>query len=161
MHIVHLKVPFKHSLRMPRDRTEMCLVTFIDKKEGYQLGFLVRKAQLSNSQDHLFFALEECLINAYNTILKQEEILWYQKARSNQVQFGDKNIHFFHGTTLVKRRNQHIIALRRLNDNWCIDQEELRGMAIDFFQHLCSISELVSDPSIIMNFTKNSKLNEA
>jgi hypothetical protein len=38
---------------------------------------------------------EASLQKEYNDVLKQEEILWYQKSRENWVKLGDRNTEFF------------------------------------------------------------------
>lgn len=38
--------------------------------------------------------LEKELHKEYNDVLKQEELLWYQKSREKWVKFGDKNTKF-------------------------------------------------------------------
>jgi len=39
---------------------------------------------------------EASLQKEYNDVLRQEEILWYQKSRENWVKLGDRNTSFFH-----------------------------------------------------------------
>lgn len=56
--------------------------------------------------------LEARLILEYNTVLQQEEILWYQKSRSRWIKLGDRNTRYFHTTTIVKRRRNRISPIK-------------------------------------------------
>lgn len=47
-----------------------------------------------------------------NLILRQEEILWFQKSRNVWLRSGDGNTRFFHTSTLIKRRRKRIDALQ-------------------------------------------------
>lgn len=44
--------------------------------------------------------------------------------RSKWIQFGDKNTKLFHTTTIIRRRRNQIVALKREDDTWCNDQDE-------------------------------------
>ncbi|XVE96968.1 hypothetical protein REPUB_Repub02eG0269900 [Reevesia pubescens] len=93
----------------------------------------VQKA-LQLKPNPFLFALEKRLLVDYEQTLLQEEILWFQKSRSQWVQLGDKNTRFFHTTTIVRRRRNRIIALKRDDHSWCVNQAELKTMALNFFQ---------------------------
>ncbi|KAK5836132.1 hypothetical protein PVK06_011886 [Gossypium arboreum] len=46
------------------------------------------------------------------TILSQEELLWFQKSRSEWFSSGDWNTRFFHSQTLKPRKQNKIVTLR-------------------------------------------------
>lgn len=48
----------------------------------------------------------------YEEVLRQEEILWYQKSRAKWLMFGDKNSRFFHGVTAIRRKRNHFEMLK-------------------------------------------------
>lgn len=55
--------------------------------------------------------LERELQNEYDTVLAQEEMLWYQKSREKWVKFGNKNTKFFHTQTGIRRRHNKVMSL--------------------------------------------------
>lgn len=65
--------------------------------------------------------LEEKLRTELNETLHQEEVLWMQKSIINWLRLGEKNIRFFHTTTLVRRRRNHIGSLRDEHGQWRTD----------------------------------------
>lgn len=72
----------------------------------------------------------------FNDVLKQEEILWYQKSREKWVRLGDRNTHFFHTQTVVRRKRNKVQGLYLSNGNWCIEDNLLKAEAISFFKIL-------------------------
>ena len=61
-----------------------------------------QKALASNPNDFLVH-LEKQLTEKHNLIMLQEEELWAIKSRLNWTTFGDRNISFFHTSTVVRR----------------------------------------------------------
>lgn len=55
--------------------------------------------------------LKEELAREYNTILYQEELFWFQKARTEWLEKGNKNTSYFHSTIKIKRRHNKVEAL--------------------------------------------------
>ncbi|XP_028121413.1 uncharacterized protein LOC114318678 [Camellia sinensis] len=80
--------------------------------------------------------LESHLTVEYNQLLLQEEMLWYQKSRSNWLMFGDANTRFFHTSTLIRRKRNRIMALKNDDGTWCTNQIELQARAVQHFQQL-------------------------
>ncbi|KAJ8765041.1 hypothetical protein K2173_010517 [Erythroxylum novogranatense] len=74
--------------------------------------------------------LEVQLAEEYRTVLRQEELFWFQKSRIKWLQEGDRATAFFHATTLARR-----------NKNW-IDKLCLRtGEVLSYFQDLFCTTE--------------------
>lgn len=85
--------------------------------------------------------LEHQLEKDYNTILFQEELLWYQKSRDNWIKLGDHNTCFSHSQTVVQRNRNKIHGLNLPDGFWCTDDDILKVEAINYFKHLfCSSS---------------------
>lgn len=61
--------------------------------------------------------LEVVLQREYNDVLKQEEMLWYQKSREKWVRFGDRNTRFFHTWTIIRRARNKVQGLL-LDNEW-------------------------------------------
>ncbi|KAK4480848.1 hypothetical protein RD792_011700, partial [Penstemon davidsonii] len=81
--------------------------------------------------------LEDELIREYNLILKQEELLWFQKSRVKWLVEGDRNTKFYHMTTVCRRRNNKVVALK-IDGEWQTDdailRDHVRGYFLQLFQ---------------------------
>lgn len=104
--------------------------------------------------------LEKRLIQDYNDILIQEEIFWFQKARSKWLHYGDKNTKYFHASTIVKRRKNRIVALKDNQGRWVFDPVILKAMAVEFFTNLYKSEPLTLDPAASMCFPRRTGLLE-
>lgn len=51
-------------------------------------------------------------------VLKQEEIMWAQKARTNWLQIGDKNTKFFQIFVNIRRKRNEISRGKDANGKW-------------------------------------------
>ena len=89
---------------------------------------------LERCPNPFLFNLEQQLLNEYNQTLLQEELIQFQEARSNWIQFGDRNTKCFHTTTIIRRRRNRVVALRRDDKSWCFDTDELKQMVLGHFQ---------------------------
>lgn len=76
----------------------------------------------------------------YEKILDEEELLWKQKSRVDQIQFGDRNTKFFHNKALTRRSLNKISALK-IDDQWCYDNDVLQEEAVRFFSALQSLDD--------------------
>ena len=83
-------------------------------------------------------------MNDYNQTLLQKELLWFQKSRSNWVQFGDRNTKYFHTTTIIRRRKNRVEALRREDGSWSFDAEEIKQMMVHHFHNVYTSDRNVS-----------------
>lgn len=82
------------------------------------------------------FKLEFRLKRMWEEILTQEELLWFQKSRTEWLQAGDRNTRFFHLSMLIRRRQNRIDALQNQEGVWVSDQVELKNMVLSFYQGL-------------------------
>lgn len=64
--------------------------------------------------------LDEKLKKERSEVLLQEELLWLQKSRANWLRFGDKNMRFFHTSTMIQRRRNKVEALKNELGEWCM-----------------------------------------
>ncbi|KAF7841355.1 retrovirus-related pol polyprotein from transposon tnt 1-94 [Senna tora] len=79
----------------------------------------------------------------YDKILTQEELIWFQKARSNWLKFGDRNTRFFHTSTIARRQHNKILELTNEAGVNVFDEDDLTDLVQDFFTNLYT-----KDPSI-------------
>lgn len=56
--------------------------------------------------------LEKTLLKSLDTILEQEHEIWVLKSRVNWMIQGDRNTSFYHISTLVRRKRNHIKAIK-------------------------------------------------
>ena len=91
--------------------------------------------ELSRRHSRFLLQLEHRLINAYNTILYQEFLLWQMKSRILWLSYGDENTHFFHVQTRVRCAWQIIATLKTESDD-SIRGQELHDYVIGYFQRL-------------------------
>ncbi|KAH9673090.1 reverse transcriptase domain-containing protein [Citrus sinensis] len=75
--------------------------------------------------------LEMNLKRELESILSQEEILWYKKSRRDWIEFGDRNTKYFHRQTIKRRRQNQIVMLNDEHDNWIEDVDIIKLMLVD------------------------------
>jgi hypothetical protein len=69
-------------------------------------------------------------------LLREEEIKWYQRSKSNNLLQGDSNTKYFHLVANGKRRKSRIFQLE--NDDCIIKGEEpLESYIRDYYKDLC------------------------
>ena len=89
--------------------------------------------------DYIHLNMEEAnLQKMYQEVLKQEELLWYQKSIEKWVKFGDMNNKFFHTQTIIRRKRNKIQGLHLDDGTWCTNVMQRRDVAIDFYSKLFS-----------------------
>lgn len=99
-----------------------------------RLGGIHRAIQ--NKGNPFLFKFKEKLTREYNVVLLQEELFWFQKARANWLEHGNKNTSFFHTTTKIRRRFNKVEALQNKKGQWVYDQTTLKEMAFSFYETL-------------------------
>ncbi|KAH9751258.1 putative ribonuclease H protein [Citrus sinensis] len=80
--------------------------------------------------------LEVTLKRELESILSQEEILWFQKSRRDWIEFGDRNTKYFHRQTIQRRRQNQIVMLKDEHGNWIEDVDIIKAHAVTFFKDL-------------------------
>lgn len=115
---------------------------FINSKKNKLLNKIGgAQKRLENYYSAGLVKLEANLINEFESVLLQEEILWQQKSRNNWIHLGDKNASFFHNKTQM-RHNRNIIDMLQVDgNNWCYEQEILKTEVANFFNDLFTKEE--------------------
>ena len=80
--------------------------------------------------------LERRLRKELDLTLDQLDLLWYQKARVDQLRDGDRNTRFFHTSTIIRRRRNRISTLQDENEEWIEDPASLRDLVVNHFKRL-------------------------
>ncbi|XP_039054285.1 uncharacterized protein LOC120196582 [Hibiscus syriacus] len=99
--------------------------------------------EIEQKEKELPQLLETELKTELDTILRQEELLWAQRARYKWINHGDKNTKHFHSYTITKSKRKLITTLKIYSDTWCEDQDMLKNHVKDFCEKL-----FTSDPLI-------------
>lgn len=74
-------------------------------------------------------------------MLKEEEILWFQKSRERWITLGDRNTKFFHTSTLIRRNRNKIKCLMDEDGSWVADANRLKDMAVNYFLNLFHLED--------------------
>ncbi|GLU04417.1 hypothetical protein SLE2022_215670 [Rubroshorea leprosula] len=82
-------------------------------------------------------SLEKHLLQEYQQALFEEEVLWLQKSRVDWIASGDRNTSFYHMSTVTRRCNNKIGALK-VDGVWSNNPEVLKQHVRDFYTHLFS-----------------------
>ena len=127
-----LKTPHK---RLKELKTEL---------ENLRLGPVTDKS--ADRQRILLIEIEENL--------EKEEIYWVQRSRANWLKFGDRNINFFNNFATARKKRNHIRRLMNDNRTWLEDNESMRSLISDYFQHLFS-SEVGLPDDRVLNKVKH------
>ena len=92
--------------------------------------------KLSEQHNPFLHNLQKELWRELDSLLLQEEVFWFQKARKDWLQYGDRNTKFFHSSTLIRRKRNKIEALRKDDGEWTVEENELMGMATTYYKKL-------------------------
>ncbi|KAL4284332.1 hypothetical protein GQ457_16G009900 [Hibiscus cannabinus] len=132
--------PFQDNISEFQDKSRkwsLDVFGHIDKRKNQILTRLkgIEKA-LERRANPFLIELEVSLKRELDKILEQEDSLWFQRARTKWIQWGDRNTAYFHATTLSRRRRNHINMLHLPDGSWSNDHTILKEHAIDFFRTL-------------------------
>ncbi|PKI66159.1 hypothetical protein CRG98_013457 [Punica granatum] len=89
-------------------------------------------SETKEREDKLSTELEENLI--------RRDLIWRQKSRELWLKDGDRNSKFFHLSTVIRRRSNHIAAIKEDNGEWSQDRERIGNYFLKNFQDLFSTS---------------------
>ena len=76
-------------------------------------------------------------------------MMWLQRSRITWLKEGDRNTKFFHRKAQWRAKKNRINKLKKEDGNWCHDQQEMQGMAVDYFQHLFTENATINLQDII------------
>lgn len=78
-----------------------------------------------------------------NKLLEQEEDTWYQRARVNWLQSGDKNTKFFHSYASSRRRKNLIIGVQGRDGTWETKENAIKEVFLKHFTDLFSSQQVL------------------
>lgn len=94
------------------------------------------RKQLAMKVSRYYLDLERQLLEEWEEILHQEQLIWYQKSRSNFLLDGDRNTRYYHLATKIRRRSNNISALQVPSGEWVMELPEIKKLLLDFFGSL-------------------------
>ncbi|XP_061376477.1 uncharacterized protein LOC133318493, partial [Gastrolobium bilobum] len=95
----------------------------------------IQRAISEHNKDYL--EKVECKIKAeLEEVLDQEELLWYEKSRTQWINQGDRNTRYYHTKTIVRRKRGRIMELKDDNGSWIHEEEGLVKMIHNFYINL-------------------------
>ncbi|XP_058777141.1 uncharacterized protein LOC131651499 [Vicia villosa] len=85
--------------------------------------------------------LEKKLQEELKNILRQEELMWFQRSRTMWLVDDDRNTKYYHLKTVNRRRKNKIIMIKDDNGEWIDDSEKIKKHVNEKFQKLFSIGD--------------------
>lgn len=80
--------------------------------------------------------LERKLQLELDEILKQEEVMWFQKSRCEWIDSGDRNTKYFHRTATIKCEKKVFTSLMDDRGGWVSDPLVIRNQVVEFYERL-------------------------
>ncbi|XP_058733248.1 uncharacterized protein LOC131604851 [Vicia villosa] len=87
--------------------------------------------------------LEKHLQAELSIILKQEELMWFQRARTNWLADGDRNTKYYHMKVISRRKRNRILMLKNEEGYWVEDHEKLQQLVTTYFKTIFDCSNKV------------------
>ncbi|XP_054784688.1 uncharacterized protein LOC129291401 [Prosopis cineraria] len=79
--------------------------------------------------------LELFLQKKLDETLKMEEAKWFQNARTEWINSGDRNTRYYHLKTTMRRRKNKVLALKNEAGRLVEDEKELQDLISQYFKH--------------------------
>lgn len=80
--------------------------------------------------------LEKKLVDEYQEILYQEELMWYQRSREDWIVSGDRNTKYYHIATAVRKSRNTVLSLKHDNEDWITDNDLLKAHVSSYYMTL-------------------------
>ncbi|GAA0166437.1 hypothetical protein LIER_21590 [Lithospermum erythrorhizon] len=80
----------------------------------------------------------------------EEEIYWKTRSRDQHLKEGDKNINFFHASTILRRRQNNILGIEDKGGSWKEGPEEVEKIVFDYFEDIFSANG-VCEPELAVS----------
>ncbi|XP_074318309.1 uncharacterized protein LOC141655112 [Silene latifolia] len=106
------------------------------KKRSLERRLLGVQRKLASNGPNYIFKYELKLKQQLDAVLREEEILWFQKSRMEAICDGDRNTRLFHLSTIIRRKHNRIEGFQDSLGNWTWDATQIKGMVLDFFRDL-------------------------
>ncbi|XP_031402735.1 uncharacterized protein LOC116212324 [Punica granatum] len=122
------------------------------RKEKLMARLLGIQSKLQRGTNPFLSRLKAKLSAELEEVLSQEEIMWYQKSRSEWVKLGERNTKYFHAKAVQKRRRIRVEILRNDEGEWINDEAMLKCMTLRHFQRLYVASNDIRPTTLLNGF---------
>ncbi|XP_058726567.1 uncharacterized protein LOC131597925 [Vicia villosa] len=85
--------------------------------------------------------LETKLQGELYNVLRQEELMWFQRSRAKWLVDGDRNTRYYHLKTVNRRRHNKILILKDDSGRWIEDGAEIQKHVNEYYKKLFSLGE--------------------
>ncbi|XP_074284000.1 uncharacterized protein LOC141608557 [Silene latifolia] len=116
------------------------------KKRSLERRLLGVQTKLSRGGPNYLFKFELNLKRQLDEVLREEEMLWFQKSRMEAICDGDRNTRLFHLSTIIRRKHNRIESLQDGQGNWIWDPDEVKSMVVTYFHNA------FAGPPVVCNF---------
>ncbi|XP_057251664.1 uncharacterized protein LOC130591770 [Beta vulgaris subsp. vulgaris] len=117
-----------------------------------------QRAFEAEPKNPFLFDLEAKLNVDLNLVLDQEEEYWHIRSRTNWLMLGDRNTHFFHLSTIFRRRANKIIMLKDDVGNIITNPNDINKTIFLHYKNIFSSEGSVMPPEIISRESINCSL---
>ena len=88
--------------------------------------------KLTERRTNNLLKLEKKLQRELDLILRQEELIWFQRSCEDWINSGGRNTKFYHASTIVRRSRNKIRALKNSEGVWVTDKYMLEVMMQEY-----------------------------
>lgn len=106
------------------------------KKIEKEMGTLLLSPQSQNIRDRIAYLQSE-----YQKYIAAQEEYWLQRSRLNWSLMGDQNTRFFHTTTMIRRRTNHVTAIMKQEGGWAVNDQEIRREFVTHYKQIFTQSQ--------------------
>jgi hypothetical protein len=85
-------------------------------------------------------------------VLYREEMMWLQRSRISWLREGDRNTKYFHRKAMWRGKKNKINRLRRVDGSWCLDEDEIQGMAGSYFKSMFTKDSSINPDDVVNLF---------
>ncbi|GAU34270.1 hypothetical protein TSUD_321160 [Trifolium subterraneum] len=86
--------------------------------------------------------LEKRLQDELSSIIRKEELMWYQRSRAKWLKDGDRNTKYYHLKTINRKRRNNVNMLKNDSGQWVDDVFQIRNLATDFYRRLFADNQI-------------------
>jgi hypothetical protein len=125
-----------------------CLRSLLDQLEGDDVvGDRAEILQVKMNLDELLY---------------REEMMWLQRSRINWLKEGNRNTRYFHRKARWRAMKNRILKMKREDGSWCANQNEMQGMATQYFSSLFTKDPSLNPDELVDRFVPkiSSEINE-
>lgn len=116
---------------------------FIHKKKELTERLKCIQNSIQSRSDHGgLVKMEYKLQREFSVILKEEELIWYQRSRVKWLTDEDRNKKYCHTKTINIRRKNKIVMLKNGHRSWIEEENELRLMVNEYYKKMFVIHSI-------------------